>query len=174
MDRPLNLQDAIRNLQKYLRAISFVDSRITRVPIDGLFDSDTQKAVSEFQASRGLVETGIVDKATWDAIYEEYLELKTLDMPAPPTSFFPSTPPDYEAELGDRLAFVALVQAILRELTVIYDILPVPEISGIFDTDTEQAVKRFQEISLLEPTGRIDRVTYNRMLRDLSNYSESV
>lgn len=173
MDQPLNLQDAIRNLQTYLRAISFTDSRITRVPIDGLFDTDTQKAVGEFQSTRGLPETGVVDKDTWDAIYSEYLTLHTLNDSTPSINFFPSQPPDYEAQKGDRLAFVALVQAMLRELSVIYDGLPQLEINGIFDGDTEDAVKRFQELSLIPVTGRVDRLTWNRLSRDLASYSSS-
>ena len=45
MQQPLNLQDAIFNLQKYLRAISYADPRITRPPLDGIFDSATEESV---------------------------------------------------------------------------------------------------------------------------------
>ena len=75
MERPLNLQDAIFNLQKYLRAISFADKRVSRPPLDGIFDSATEDAVRSFQASRGLNANGIVDRMTWDAIYDEYKAL---------------------------------------------------------------------------------------------------
>ena len=90
MQQPLNLQDAILNLQRYLRTISFVDSRITRVPIDGLFDSDTQKAVSEYQRTRGLAETGIVDKNTWDRIFDEYKMITDAKDRTPTVNFFPT------------------------------------------------------------------------------------
>ena len=75
MTQPLNLQDAIFNLQKYLRAISFADEKVLRPPLDGIFDSATEDSVRSFQASRKMEATGIVDKATWDAIYKEYRAL---------------------------------------------------------------------------------------------------
>lgn len=173
MDTPLNLQDAILNLQRYLRAISFVDSRITRVPIDGLFDSDTQKAVSEYQRTRGLAETGLVDKNTWDSIYNEYRIITQAQDRTPTVNFFPTTPENYEAALGEESTFVALAQLVLRELSVIYDDFPEIEINGIFDKATEEAVKIFQLASDLQPTGRIDLLTWNRMGRDFANYREN-
>ena len=173
MDRPQNLQEAILNLQKYLRTISFIDERITRVPVDGLFASDTQKAVGEYQRTRGLAETGIVDKATWDTLFEEYLLITEENDRSQSVNFFPDTPENYEARLGEEHAFIALVQLILRELSVIYDDFPALEITGVFDEATEEAVKLFQLASRLEPTGRIDLMTYNRMSRDFANYATS-
>ena len=73
MDTPLNLQDAILNLQRYLRAISFIDPRITRVPVDGLFDTDTQRAVEEYQSTRGLPVTGVVDKSTCICFFQGHI-----------------------------------------------------------------------------------------------------
>ncbi len=173
MDTPLNLQDAIINLQTYLRALSFVDDRIERVPIDGIFDSETQKAVASFQRSRGIPETGIVNKQTWDAIYAEYAELISLTDRTQTINFFPTSPPRYEALLGEEHAFVSLIQFLLRELSVIYDEFASLEITGVFDEATEKAVKDFQRISLLPVTGRVDLRTYNRLSRDFANYTRN-
>ena len=41
MDQPMTNRDAIRNLQRYLRRISYEDNRISPVPIDGIFDDRT-------------------------------------------------------------------------------------------------------------------------------------
>ena len=167
MQQPLNLQDAIFNLQKYLRALSFVDPSIIRPPLDGIFDSATEQSVRSFQESRGLNANGLVDKATWDAIYAEYktLELQT-ELP-----FFPSYPPNYEARIGEESAFVGIVQVLLRELSSIYDNFPDIEINGIFDSATEQAILELQRASGLEPTGALDKATYRRLLYDLSSHS---
>ena len=173
MDTPLNLQDAILNLQRYLRAISFIDSRITRVPVDGLFDSDTQRAVSEYQQTRGIPETGIVDKNTWDRIFDEYQTITQNQDRTPAVNFFPTVPEKYEAALGEESTFISLVQLLLRELSVIYDDFPEIAITGVFDAPTEEAVKIFQLASGLEPTGRIDLLTWNRMGRDFKNYREN-
>lgn len=165
MNAPLNLNQAIKNLQLYLRGISFVDERIGRVPIDGIFDSATEEAVASFQRTRGLPETAIVDRVTWDAIYEEYLALESTQSHCRSPLFFPSAPYGYEASLGEESAFVAILQIMLRELRLIFDNIPDIAADGVFGEDTEEAVKEFQRASLLEVTGRVDLSTYNRLLR---------
>ena len=161
------------NLQRYLRTVSLIDSRIPRVPLDGLFDTATRDAVGEYQRTRGLEETGIVDKNTWDTLFEEYLLITRSQDRSKSPKFFPETPEYYEAALGDEHIFITVVQIILRELSTTYDGFPEITISGVFDAPTEQAVKVFQEASMLEPNGRIDLVTWNRMTEDFNNYSES-
>lgn len=161
--QPLNLQEAITNLQTYLRAISFFDDRIPRVPIDGIYESDTQKAVEAFQRTRGLPESAIVNKVTWDAIYEEYLQIKRATERSPYPSFFPNQPSDYVGRVGEKSSFVAIVQLILRELSVVFDEIPELTIDGIFGTETEKAVQEFQRASMLDVTGEVDLETYNRL-----------
>lgn len=167
MQEPLNLQDAIFNLQKYLRAISFADPSVSRPPLDGIFDSATEESVRSFQSSRGFLANGIVDKATWDAIYEEYKAL-ALSEELP---FFPSYPTNYEATLGEESVFISIVQILLRELSSVYDAFENIEITGIFDTATEQAIKELQRASGLNANGVIDRNTYRRLLYDFSRHS---
>lgn len=167
MEQPLNLQDAILNLQKYLRAISFADERVTRPPLDGIFDSATEDAVRSFQASRNLNASGVVDRTTWDAIYEEYKALALIEE----LPFFPSYPTDYAARLGEESSFVSIIQILLQELSSVYDAFESVEITGIFDTSTEQAIRELQRASGLEITGELDRNTYRRLLYDLSSHS---
>lgn len=167
MEQPLNLQDAILNLQKYLRAISFADTRVSRPPLDGIFDSATEDAVRSFQSSRGMNANGIVDRATWDAIYEEYKALALAEE----LPFFPTSPADYAAKPGEESSFVSIIQILLQELSSVYDAFEAVEITGIFDTATEQAIKELQRASGLEITGELDRNTYRRLLYDLSSHS---
>ena len=171
MDKPLNLQDAILNIQRYLRALSFVDSRLPRVPVDGLFDSETRRAVEIYQRTRGLPETGIVDKSTWDTLFNEYLALEESSRRSPTPNFFPVSPEGYEATSGEENPFVFMIQLLLRELKIIYDTLPEIELNGIFDSATEEGIKIFQSASGLPPTGRVDLSTWNMLTRDFFNYS---
>jgi peptidoglycan hydrolase-like protein with peptidoglycan-binding domain len=52
-----NKQEAIRNLQRYLRQLYFSEESIPEVPVDGVFDSATEASLRAFQRSRGLPET---------------------------------------------------------------------------------------------------------------------
>ena len=160
---PLNIEEAITNLQTYLRAISFFDERITRVPIDGIYGSETQRAVADFQRTRGLPESSTVNKETWDTIYEEYLQIKRGTERLPSPSFFPTEPQGYVSKIGEKSSFVAIVQLMLRELGVIFDSIPELAIDGIFGPETEIAIREFQKASMLEETGEIDLQTYNRL-----------
>lgn len=167
MEQPLNLQDAIFNLQKYLRAISFADTRVSRPPLDGIFDSATEDSVRSFQASRGLNANGLVDRATWDAIYEEYKALALAEE----LPFFPTTPTNYAARLGEESSFISIIQILLQELSSIYDAFESVQITGVFDKETEAAIKELQLASGLPATGELDRNTYRRLLYDLSSHS---
>lgn len=169
MAEPLNLQDAIFNLQKYLRAISFVDERISRPPLDGIFDSATEESVRSFQNAYGVGSNGLVDKTTWDAIYNEYRALDTLiELP-----FFPSTPKNYAARPGEESAFVGIIQVILRELSSVYDLFAAVEVNGIYNEATENAIRELQRASGLKITGELDKPTYKRLLNDFYAHSYS-
>ena len=162
MQEPIYLQDAIFNLQKYLRALSLVDERIERPPLDGIFDSATENAVRSFQRAYGVGNNGLVDKATWDAIYKEYKAIEEYsDLP-----FFPSEVPNYIARLGEESAFVGIIQVLLRELSAVYDLFSYVEISGVYDTATENAIRELQRASGLSVTGELDKATYKRLLND--------
>ena len=167
MEQPLNLQNAIYNLQKYLRAISFADERVLRPPLDGIFNSATEESVRSFQESHQITPNGIVDRETWDAIYSEYKALAlTEELP-----FFPSSPVGYATRLGEESSFVSIVQILLQELSSVYDDLEAVELTGIYDTATENAIKELQRASGLPITGELDRRTYRRLLYDLSSHS---
>lgn len=171
MPVPNNLSDAIRNLQTYLREISFYDSSIPRVPVDALYDTDTRAAVLEFQRTRGLEASSNVDKETWDAIYDEYRAIKRANTRERTPSFFPDHAPGYVARMGEKSSFVAIVQLMLRELSAVFDEIGELAIDGIYGKATADAVSAFQRASLLEVTGEVDLETYNRLSRALIGIS---
>ena len=171
MQPPLNLNSAVYNLQTYLRAISFYDERITRPPLDGLFDSDTQKAVIDFQTAYGIEPTGVVDKKTWDAIFLEYTHLNEINDRPPTPNFFPAAPEGYEADFGEEHPFITIIQMILRELSAVYDGLDGVKLTGTYDAETQEAISEFQKRSLLPITGKVDLRTWNRLTRDFFDYT---
>ncbi len=49
------------------------------VSINGIYDNDTENAVSEIQRINGLPMTGEIDKDTWNALSREYEKYKDRD-----------------------------------------------------------------------------------------------
>lgn len=60
-------------LQEYLRKVAAVNINIPQIALDGIFGSETKRAVMSFQKEYGLDITGIVDDQTWDKLYNEYI-----------------------------------------------------------------------------------------------------
>lgn len=65
-------------IQYFLGVISQFDPRVPYVPVTGTFAELTQTAVSEFQRAYGLPVTGVVDKSTWDVIYDTYQTISAV------------------------------------------------------------------------------------------------
>ena len=164
-------REAIGNLQRYLRQLSYTDPDISAPPIDSIFDSVTAESVKSFQRKHGLTENGIADRETWDAIYTEYK--KSVDNNSPPMalSVFPRTPSDYELSLGDEYFAVSILQLILNELRFIYDSFIPLAPSGIFDEATETNVIDFQKRNSLNMTGKVDKTTWDRLVTAYNNYA---
>lgn len=169
MSEPINKPDAVKNLQKYLRKLSFYGFETERVPIDGIYDSATRNAVTEFQRIHGLPETGDTDSDTWNAIFDEYMLLIENERKSLGLFLFPNNSIDYSVVLGDRLLLVNIIQLLLSELRVAYDIFDDIIESGIYDAETSDGIRKFQEINGLEATGEVDRATWNRIVREYSN-----
>ncbi len=64
----------VYRLQGYLRRVSLVNQNIPNITLDGIFGSETKKAVMSFQKEYGLEVTGIVDDEMWDKLYNEYMK----------------------------------------------------------------------------------------------------
>ncbi len=169
MTEQLNRTEAIKNLQRYLRAVGESEGQLNRVPIDGIFDTATRDALTEFQRSVGLPATGVADKDTWDVLFDEYLRVTEPERTRRGLYFFPENPQGYEVSAGDTLTLVRIIQLLLLELRLTYDIFEDITESGTYDAATEAAIKDFQRINLLPVTGRVDERTWNRIVREYSN-----
>ena len=166
-----NQSAATRNIQKYLRQLSYANSNISSPPIDGIFDSVTEASLKDFQRYYGLRESGIADRITWDLLYSEYLRSLTEYSPPQPLSIFPRTPTGYEVTKDDEFFLVSIIQLLLNELTIIYDSMPQLTVNGIYDDATISNVKMFQEKNRLFPTGKVDKATWDRLVSAYNNYA---
>ncbi|MBD2114887.1 MULTISPECIES: peptidoglycan-binding protein [Cyanophyceae] len=80
----------VLELQRLLRQAGFLPSNFIA---SGIYDQTTQNAVREFQRVNGLPVTGVVDAATWQALYRATEPPTPLPSPKPDPSPDPTNPP---------------------------------------------------------------------------------
>lgn len=154
---------AVRRLQTYLRLIGAHEDGITQPPIDGIFDTATERSVSDYQAKRGLPVTGEVDGELWEMIYAEYCALSKTDCAALPVPLFPCTP-NAVLRAGMRDFSVAAARHLLSELHNSHASIPILPLSDEYDEKTADAVRCFQCLYRLPETGEIDRTTWDLLV----------
>ncbi|MBE6959453.1 MAG: spore cortex-lytic protein [Ruminococcaceae bacterium] len=72
--------NSIRFLQYMLSVLSAYINDIPRVEVDGIFGPATREAVIAAQRWFGLPQTGNVDAATWDEIYDQYSGIENTSL----------------------------------------------------------------------------------------------
>ncbi len=174
MATPMNEREAIENLQRYLRRLSYEENDLLPVPVDGIFDDRTREALSEFQRMMGLPVTGIADKVTWDTLFSEYDRLRFEEDRRVFPELFPSYPPNYETQLGEGGTFIYVLQLLLNELKIIYDTLPLLALTGILDEETSRSIKEFQRIHGIEQSGQVNRNTWNRITEEYNQTGSGI
>ena len=169
-----NEEQAITNLQRYLRQLSYFDEDIPPIVINGEWNDETQNALTVFQRKNRLSPTGTADEQTWNLLFSQYQN--SLEENSPPSSvpFFPRQPAGESLGIGDVGFVVSVIQYMLNELSLLYDGLDNVETNGNFDAATEAAVTEFQKRNLFPQTGRVDKRTWDRLVRsfELANASQ--
>ncbi|MUH00420.1 peptidoglycan-binding protein [Scytonema sp. UIC 10036] len=132
---PTFVQDAINELQKRLHTQGFLAN------ISGKFDAETEEAVKEFQRKNNLYVDGIVGALTWACLCYPmiYRDMKIL------------TPKLQES--------VNELQSILHKEGFFKK-----EPYGVFDRQTERAVKHFQRTYGLKDDGIVGAATWAVLL----------
>lgn len=163
MAREFTETQAIRNLQRYLRQLSFFDDNLPEIPIDGVFDTETRQAVEMFQKKRGLPVTGEADRVTWDAIFAEYLRSVSATAKPDAVDIFFRRPVPTFIRAGDTGFHVAAVQYMLNEVLLFYGETPQITTDGSYGQQTADGVREFQRYASLPLTGEVDLETWNRL-----------
>ena len=81
--------DKVRQLQYMLSVLSSFIPSIPPLAVDGVFGQGTRAAVLAAQRRFGLAETGNVDPATWDEIYDQFSGIENTALRS--TETFPNT-----------------------------------------------------------------------------------
>ncbi len=164
--RPLQLGssgDDVRSVQLRLNRISANYPAIPKIyPVNGIFGQETEDAVRVFQQTFNLDDDGIVGKATWykiQFIYNGVKRLSELDSEGLSIEDISLQFPE-ELKIGDSSLGVRVVQYFLAYLSLFNNTIPTPAVDGIFGSETENAVRAFQQDIGLPITGIVNEETY--------------
>ncbi len=142
---------------------NFIDS-VSAPEINGVYDAATVESVSSYQQTYGLPVTGVVDRATWDSIFDTYSgmlaslpEAAFLGNAAP----YPGTP----VGLGAKGDSVKTVQEYLNAVARVYPEIPEVMADGSFGPATRAAVEAFQTQFGLPVTGAVGIETWYELAR---------
>ncbi len=164
MPRYENETQAITNLQRYLRQLSYRNSNITPPPIDGIFERDTEKSLREFQGMQGLPVTGRADRRTWEELYAMYRVSVAENEPPRTVAILPFVAGEILLSEGDTGFTINVLQFMLRELGESLVELEDVEVSGVFDGKTARAVRLFRAQNGLAEGETVDLVTWNTLV----------
>ena len=167
--RPLRLGDsgnAVQQMQIRLNRISTNYPNIPKInPTDGNFGVSTEEAVRAFQRTFRLTEDGVVGPATWYRITYLFNAVKRLSELDSEGIRIDELPRAFEEllSLGDSGDDVRVMPYYLAVIAAYYDTIPPVAVSGVFDEDTEAAVRAFQQQFGLAQDGVVGRKTWQAM-----------
>jgi len=148
----------VRDIQIRLNRIGRNYPSISRIPrVDGIFGTETDEAVRDFQKIFSLDPDGIVGRGTWYSIQRVYNAVKKIsDVRSEGIS--PDEVADiFESELsqGDMGVAVRELQYFLDFIAIFNNDLDSVTIDGFYGPSTTAAVKVFQNRYGLDVTGNV-------------------
>lgn len=158
----------VRVIQRQLNRIGENYPAISpRLETDGLFDVNTQLAVTNFQRIFNLAEDGVVGKATWYKIKSIYNAVKGIaELQSEGLTLeeinrvFPRV-----LALGDRGIGVRDLQYYLNFAAYFDPSLPPVAADGVYGEQTRRAVETFQRAEGIAADGVVGRDTWNALVR---------
>lgn len=137
----------IKSVQKRLNSQMRLSGR-NRVPVDGTYGTTSIRAVKKFQRSVGLRPSGVVDRATWDALgLADRSDLGVL-------------------RVGTRSASVKSLQTALGRVLK-KNIAP----TGVFTTSLANDVKTYQRRAQMTANGRVGPKTWTSLMVTVARLS---
>ena len=157
----LNDEGFVLQIQRILRDLNFIDNSIGRVGIDGVYDDGTRNEVMLFQEKYGLAPTGIVDYETWELLNKVWQVRLDENERARAVYILPRFE-SYQIQPFARDNSLYVIQHMLETISRDYEGISV-ELNGVYDKDTQDAIKLFKQKNLLDDTSIIDATTFNRL-----------
>lgn len=150
----------VKLIQYYLAVIGAYYRRVNPVDITGYFGEMTENSVKSFQQVFGLEETGVVDRITWNTIYDAY---DGIINSIPYESSDVVLYPNIVLKEGMTSEYVKIIQQYLSFIHKTFPDIPAVNDTGYFGAMTKNAVIAFQNKFGLVPNGAVGVLTWNEI-----------
>lgn len=150
----------VANLQVYIDYLAAYYSTIPAVAVDGIFGNDTQNAIYAIQKTFELPVTGVVNAATWEALYRAYLGI----IQTVPPEYTEGVTIPYQGvplRVGSEGEEVRLLQEYLSFISRYYPEVPSVSVTGYFGPQTQRSVIAFQRLFGVAELGVVGILTWN-------------
>lgn len=164
---PLRVGDASEDVRTIQRQLNRIGQNYPAVSpfltTNGIFDLNTETAVTNFQRIFNLTPDGIVGKATWYKIKSIFNAVKGLAELQSEGLSISDVDRIFATSLqsGDRGGQVRALQYYLAVISFFDDQIPDVTVDGVFGDTTRNAVIAFQRQQGLSPDGIVGRETWN-------------
>ena len=158
----------VSELQTFLRYISRYIPQIPKVNTDGIYGPETENAVRAFQKFAGLSVTGEVDYETWTQIVEVYDDLVRKNKMPQKVAAYPLEIPHLKE--GDDFEEIYVLQIMLRRIAKIFKNITMPDLTGVYDEKTQEAVRDFSRLFGEEQT-TVDRALWNELTDTYNSFT---
>ncbi|MBQ3182318.1 MAG: peptidoglycan-binding protein [Clostridia bacterium] len=153
---------AISAIQQLLRDAGY------DIKPDGIYGDETYNAVREFQVFNRLPPTGRVDLETFEALARAARPIFGYQC----ALLIPETLEGGVISPGEESNVVVIIQSMLKTLSVVYDFEDI-ELTGVYDTSTESAIRDIQRTNGLPITGIVDPDTWNALVSEYEKFKDS-
>ncbi len=163
-----SIGEDVRTLQRQLNRVSRNYPSIRpELALDGYFGANTEQTVKKFQTTFNLDVDGVVGKATWYKVKAIFNAVKRIaDIQSEGLTLSEVDRIFRELlRLGDTGIDVQNLQYYLAVVAYFDNSIPVPVENGVFDPQTEAAVRAFQASEGLREDGIVGRDTWGALIR---------
>jgi len=151
----------VKLIKYYVRDFGCYYKNFPLMKTKGYFGPETTEAVIVLQTKYDIIVDGVVGIQTWAKLHNDYKNI----YPKIPSGCFKNKTlyPGYLIYKGMGDNNVILMQTYLQKIAQYYPQIPQLTVTGIFDEQTEAAVKAFDQFILGEGTGIIGPITWSNI-----------
>ena len=157
------LAQPVRGLQDMLRQLARRYARLPELAVDGIFGEQTLEAVMRLQRELQLPVTGVVDRITWNAIRDGWLELEAAYAPPRALRAFPGE--GSRVEPGEEQDFLGVPQTMFQVLGRYFTGIAPHAVDAVHSPASVENVRWLQRAAGRPETGVLDQQTWDMLSR---------